>query len=149
MQNMIRSNGKMTLTLNKKNYLQLLAQTQIIPKIIETEAEYEEYLAVAENLMAKKNKRTPEETTLFRLLVKLIEDYEERAYSLEDWSNLLPHEILQHLLESSNTKQADLVGVISSSKGLISAIVNGKRAISKEQAKKLGTYFKVSPSLFI
>ncbi len=146
---MIRSNGKMTLTLNKKNYLQLLAQTKIIPKIIETEAEYEEYLVVAENLMAKKNNRTPEETTLFRLVVKLIEDYEERAYSLEDWSNLLPHEILQHLLESSNTKQADLVGVISSSKGLISAIVNGKRAISKEQAKKLGTYFKVSPSLFI
>ena len=139
----------MTLTLNKKNYLQLLAQTKIIPKIIETEAEYEEYLVVAENLMAKKNNRTPEETTLFRLVVKLIEDYEERAYSLEDWSNLLPHEILQHLLESSNTKQADLVGVISSSKGLISAIVNGKRAISKEQAKKLGTYFKVSPSLFI
>ena len=149
MQNMIRSNGKMTLTLNKKNYLQLLAQTKIIPKIIETEAEYEEYLVVAENLMAKKNNRTPEETTLFRLVVKLIEDYEERAYSLEDWSNLLPHEILQHLLESSNTKQADLVGVISSSKGSISAIVNGKRAISKEQAKKLGTYFKVSPSLFI
>ena len=139
----------MTLTLNKKNYLQLLAQTKIIPKIIETEAEYEEYLAVAENLMAKKNNRTPEETTLFRLLVKLIEDYEERVYSLEDWSNLLPHEILQHLLESSNTKQADLVGVISSSKGLISAIVNGKRVISKEQAKKLGRYFNVSPSLFI
>ena len=109
----------MIITLNKKNYLQLLEQTQIIPKIIETEAEYEEYLAVAENLIAKKNNRTLEETTLFRLLVKLIEDYEEQSYSLEDWSNLLPHEILQHLLESSGTKQADLVGVISSSKGLM------------------------------
>ncbi|MDJ0592892.1 MAG: type II toxin-antitoxin system HigB family toxin [Pleurocapsa sp. MO_226.B13] len=28
-------------------------------------------------------------------------------------------------------------------------IVNGKRSISKEQAKKLGEYFKISPSLFI
>ena len=139
----------MTLTLNKKNYFKLLAQTKIIPKIIETEAEYEQYLAVAENLIAKKNNRTPEETTLFRLLVKLIEDYEEQSYCLQDWSNLLPHEILQHLLEASGTKQADLVGVISSSKGLISAIVNGKRAISIELAKKLGTYFKVNPSLFI
>ncbi|ELS02299.1 putative transcription regulator containing HTH domain [Xenococcus sp. PCC 7305] len=146
---MIESNGKMTLTLNNKNYLQLLAQAKIIPKIIETEAEYEQYLAVAENLIAKKNNRTLEETTLFRLLVKLIEDYEEKVYDLEDWSNLSPHEILQHLLESSGTRQTDLVGTISSSKGLISSIVNGKRAISKEQAKKLGIYFKVNPSLFL
>ncbi|MEM9275500.1 MAG: transcriptional regulator [Cyanobacteria bacterium P01_F01_bin.143] len=139
----------MTLTLNKKNYLQLLDKSQIIPKIIETEAEYLQYLAVTENLIAKKNNRTPEETTLFRLLVKLIEDYEEQTYELEDWSNLSPHEILQHLLESNGTKQNDLVGIISSSKGLISSIVNGKRAISKEIAKKLGTYFNVNPSLFL
>jgi HTH-type transcriptional regulator / antitoxin HigA len=139
----------MTLTLNKKHYLQLLDTIQIIPKIIETEAEYEQYLAVTENLIAKKDNRTPEETALFRLLVKLIEDYEEQVYSLNDWSNLAPHEVLQHLLESSGTKQADLVKVISSSKGLISSIVNGKRTISKEQAKKLGTYFNVSPSLFL
>jgi HTH-type transcriptional regulator / antitoxin HigA len=139
----------MTLTLNKKDYLQLLDTISIIPKIIETEAEYEEYLAVAEQLIAKKSDRTPEETALFRLLVKLIEDYEEETLAIENWSNLSPHETLQHLLESSCTKQTDLVGIISSSKGLISSIVNGKRAISKEQAKKLGAYFKVNPSLFL
>ncbi|MDJ0531226.1 MAG: transcriptional regulator [Xenococcaceae cyanobacterium MO_207.B15] len=139
----------MTLTLSRKNYLKLLDTIQIIPKIIETQAEYEKYLTVTEQLIAKKNDRTPEETALFRLLVKLIQDYEEQVYALEDWSNLTPHEILQHLLESSGTKQTDLVGIISPSKGLISSIVNGKRAISKEQAKKLGAYFKVSPSLFL
>lgn len=139
----------MTLTLNKSNYLQLLDQVKIIPKIIETESEYEEYLAVVEQLIAKKNNRTLEETTLFRLLVKLISDYEEQVYNLQDWSNLLPYQILQQILESSGTKQADLVGIISSSKGLISNIVNGKRPISKQQAKKLGAYFKISPSLFI
>jgi HTH-type transcriptional regulator / antitoxin HigA len=139
----------MTPTLNKKNYLRLLDTFQIIPKIIETQTEYEQYLTVAEQLIAKKNNRTPEETVLFRLLVKLIEDYEEQTLALEEWSNLTPHEILQHLLESSGTKQADLVGIISPSKGLISSIVNGKRAISKELAKKLGVYFKVNPSLFL
>ena len=139
----------MTFTLSKKNYLQLLDKTQIILKIIETETEYEQYLSVAENLIAKKNNRTPEETALFRLLVKLIEDYEEKVHVVEDWSNLSLHEILQHILESSGMKQADLVRIISPSKGLISSIVNGKRAISKEQAKRLGTYFKVNPSLFL
>ena len=146
---MTQSNGKMTLTLDKKKYLKLLDTVRIIPKIIENETEYEECLVVVEELIAKKSNRTTEETALFRLLVKLIEDYEEQIYALKDWSNLSPHEILQHLLESSGTKQTDLIGIVSSSKGLISSIVNGKRAISKEQAKKLGAYFKVSPSLFI
>ena len=139
----------MTFTINRKNYLKLLDEVKLIPKVIETETEYEQNLAVAEKLIAKKKNRSPEETALFRLLVKLIEDYEETNYNLKEWQNLPPHEILQHLLEVSHTKQSDLVGIVSPSKGLISAIVNGKRAISKEQAKKLGEYFKISPSLFI
>ena len=139
----------MTLTINRENYLKLLDEVKLIPKVIETETEYEQNLAVAEKLVAKKKHRSPEETALLRLLVRLIEDYEETNYHLKEWQDLTPHEILQHLLEVSHTKQSDLVGIVSPSKGLISAIVNGKRAISKEQAKKLGEYFKISPSLFI
>lgn len=139
----------MTLTINRQNYLELLEKVGVTPKIIETEQEYKQNLAVAEKLIAKKNNRSSEETILLRLLVKLIEDYEETYYQLEEWQNLLPHEVLQHLLEVSHTKQSDLVGIISPSKGLISAIVNGKRSISKEQAKKLGEYFNISSSLFI
>lgn len=146
---MTRENGKMTLTIDRENYLKLLDEVKLIPKVIETETEYEQNLTVAEKLIAKKKNRSPEETALLRLLVKLIEDYEETNYHLKEWQDLQPHEVLQHLLEVSHTKQADLVGIISPSKGLISAIVNGKRAISKEQAKRLGEYFKISPSLFI
>jgi HTH-type transcriptional regulator / antitoxin HigA len=149
MLSMTRGNGKMTFTINREDYFKLLQEIQLVPKVIETETEYEQNLAVAEKLIAKKKNRSFEETTLLRLLVKLIEDYEETNYHLKEWQDLPPHEILQHLLEVSHTKQADLVGIISPSKGLISAIVNGKRAISKEQAKKLGEYFKISPSLFI
>ncbi|MEM7756751.1 MAG: hypothetical protein AAF298_01270 [Cyanobacteria bacterium P01_A01_bin.40] len=69
---------------------------------------------------------------MFRLLVKLIGDYEEESYQIKEWCNLTPHEILQYLMEAKDIKQSDLVGVISSYKGLISAIVNGKRSISKE-----------------
>jgi HTH-type transcriptional regulator / antitoxin HigA len=51
-------------------------------------------------------------------------------------------------MESSGTRQADLVGIIGSS-GVVSEVIDGKRSISKAQAKALGEYFKVSPSLFI
>ena len=49
-----------------------------------------------------------------------------------------PHEILQHILEFSGLKQSDLVKITGSSSGVVSEIVNGKRTISKAQAKALG-----------
>ena len=132
----------MTLTFDKSAYCNLL--TQIVPKIIETENEYEYALEVAERLTFQKDK-TPEEIALYKLLVKLIEAYEEENYAMDE---VQPHEALQHIMEASGTRQADLVGVIGSS-GVVSEIVNGKRSISKSQAKSLGEYFRVSPSLFI
>ena len=75
----------------------------------------------------------------------LIEVYEAEHFPIPE---LPPHEILQHIMAASNTRQADLVELIGSS-GIVSEIVNGKRAISIAQAKALGERFQVSPSLFI
>jgi HTH-type transcriptional regulator / antitoxin HigA len=139
----------MTNTFNQKHYLALLERDDIAPKVIETEAEYQRFLAVAERLIFKKQNRTTEETTLLKLLVKLIKDYEEEVFDLENWSKTSPHELLQFLMEAKGIKQVDLVGVLSDSSGLISSIVNGKREISKAQAKKLGEFFNIEPSVFI
>ena len=132
----------MTLTFDTAAYSNLLSQ--YVPQVIETESEYNRVLAIAERLTFAKNK-TPEEKALYKLLITLIEAYESENYPIEEST---PHDILQHLMESSNTRQADLVGVIGSS-GVVSEVVNGKRSISKAQAKALGNYFKISPSLFI
>lgn len=132
----------MTLTFDQTTYQSLLAE--VAPQAIETEAEYERLLKIAERLIFNKN-RTPEEQTLLKLLVTLIEVYETANYPME---NSPPHEILQHIMEVSGIRQADLIGIIGSS-GVVSEVVNGKRSISKAQAKALGKYFKVSPSLFI
>ena len=132
----------MILTFDGAIYSKLLAE--IAPSAIETEEEYDRLLAVAERLTFAKN-LTPEERVLYKLLVTLIEVYETENYPMDKSE---PHEILQHIMESSGTRQADLVGIIGSS-GVVSEVVNGKRAISKAQAKALGDYFKISPSLFI
>jgi HTH-type transcriptional regulator / antitoxin HigA len=139
----------MTTTLSREHYIDLLNQDRIIPKIIETPEEYDHFLAVAERLISKKHTRTFEETILFRLLVKLIRDYEEENYSLQEWSQTPPYLLLQHLMDARGMKQVDLVGILSPSKGLISSIVNGKREISKAQAKKLGELFNISADAFI
>jgi HTH-type transcriptional regulator / antitoxin HigA len=132
----------MTLTFDPIAYGSLLAE--VTPMVIETEAEYHRALTIAEQLTFAKN-RTPEQRALYKLLVVLIEAYEAEHYPM---GTSTPYEILQHLMESSGTRQADLVGIIGSS-GVVSEVVNGQRSISKAQAKALGDYFKVLPSLFI
>ncbi len=132
----------MTLTFDTTAYSNLLIQ--YIPQVIETEEEYDRALEIAEKLTFAQN-RTPEEKALHKLIVTLIEVYETENYPMDESA---PYEILQHLMEASGTRQADLVGVIGLS-GVVSEVVNGKRSISKAQAKALGEYFKVSSSLFI
>jgi site-specific DNA-adenine methylase len=82
----VKTTEKTIPTISQKHYMDLLNQDDIIPKIIGTQQEYDHFLAVAERLISKKHTRTVEETILFQLLVKLIRDYEEEAYDLQEWS---------------------------------------------------------------
>ncbi|BAY83784.1 hypothetical protein NIES267_32780 [Calothrix parasitica NIES-267] len=59
-----------------------------------------------------------------------------------------PLSMLLHLIEAHGLKQADLVDVIGSS-SVVSEIVNGKREVSKAQAKALGEFFNIDARLFI
>ncbi len=132
----------MTRTINSDNYAVLLSKYQ--PKVIETEAENEAAIFLAEELEHKSD-RTPEEDTLLELLVTLIEKFEEEHYPMPQAD---PHSMLLHLMEAQNTKEEDLVGVISADKDVVFEIVNGNRYIDKDRAKALGEFFHVSPELF-
>ena len=131
----------MTHTINRNVYGDLLVKYQ--PKAIASEAENEAAISLAESL--EHRQRTPEENALLELLIILIEKFEEVSYPLSDIES---DRMLRHLMESRNMKQEELVGVIGS-RGVVSEIVNGKRSISKAQAKALGQLFHVSSSLFI
>jgi HTH-type transcriptional regulator / antitoxin HigA len=133
---------KMTLTFNPQTYSSLLSDT--LPQVIDTEAEYDRFLAVVEQLHAKKQQRTPEKAALYKLLVVLIETYEEKTYPMPVSP---PHQILQHILESSGTSPVDLVGWLGSSE-MVNAIVAGECPIEPAQAQLLADRFKVSASLF-
>jgi HTH-type transcriptional regulator / antitoxin HigA len=139
---MIQEVGKMTLTLNRSEYGSLLADIQ--PRVITTEQENDRALSFVESLLAEKN-LSPEKEQILRLLVSLIEKFEDEHYQL---AASTPHSILLHLMEERGLRQTDLVGLIGS-RGVVSEVVNGKRTISKSQAKSLGEFFHVDPSLFI
>jgi HTH-type transcriptional regulator / antitoxin HigA len=127
-----------------RKYSRLVARAA--PLVIETEAEYQRADAEVGRLLKKgHDKLSVEERRLLALLSKLIEDYEERTFPVPDSQ---PRETLKFLMEQNELRQADLVHVFGS-RGRVSEVINGKRGISKAQAKALGEFFKVSPELFI
>jgi HTH-type transcriptional regulator / antitoxin HigA len=132
----------MTLTFDRNAYGSLLSQYQ--PKVIQSEAENEAAISLALELEHRAN-LTTEESALLDLLVTLIEQYEEEHYPIPESS---PLNMLLHLMQSRECKQEELIGVIGS-RGVVSEVVNGKRNISKSQARALADYFKVDVGLFI
>jgi HTH-type transcriptional regulator / antitoxin HigA len=142
MLSMIRTLGKMTQTIDLKVYSQLVAE--VTPKVIETEEEYEQFLAVAERLTFNQQ-QTPEESALYDLVVMLIESYEAQNYAIELSS---PIEVLQHIIESSGIDLAELTSIFGSSE-TIEKILAGSQPITIEQAQTLGDRFKLSPKIFL
>jgi len=128
---------------DEKIYANLLANT--LPKVIETEEECLRVEKIVGELLKKGDRLSPEEDKLLDLLSDLIENYEDKVYPIEDAP---PNEMLKFLMRENNLKQGDLLHIFGSS-GITSEVVNGKRSISKEQAKKLAKHFKVSVELFI
>lgn len=130
-------------SLDPRRYRRLIAE--VSPVIIETEEENERVLAIVERLMAKSKKRTPEEDAILNLLVHLVEEFERAAYRTGKTS---PAEMVAFLLEQRGLKPIALSEVLGS-RGRVSEILAAKRSVSKEQAKRLGDFFHISPAAFI
>lgn len=132
----------MTITFDLNIYSSLLSKYQ--PRIIKTEEENEIFLEVVEELLSRTN-LTPEEDALLELLVKLIEDFEDKHYQL---NTSTPQSRLLHLMDARSIEAADLVEIIGSSEAVVE-VINGQLEISKKQAEALGKFFHVDPGLFL
>ncbi len=130
---------------DRKKYGRLLSRFS--PKTIETEAEHRAALAIVESLMEKgESNLSAEEDTLLELLTGLIGLFESKQY--KPWPDSSPVEVLAELMESNNLKPADLAE-IPGGRPRVSDILAGRRAIGKEQAKRLGERFRISPAAFL
>ena len=120
--------------------------TRILPKVIETDAEFERYVEQMAALDRKAAVRglSPEEETLLALLERLVQDYDEKIEIPET----PPHKMVRFLMEQHGLRQADFVLVLGS-RAQVSDTLNARRGISKAQAKKLAAFFGISAELFI
>ncbi len=117
----------------KAQYAQLL--TEFVPVAIESEAENTRALKVIAGLMDVERLSTAQKS-LLKLLTVLVENFEQRRYSLGEST---PLETLNELVRARGMQP----------KGVVSEVLNGKREIGKQAAKKLGALFSVPPGVFI
>ena len=129
--------------LDERQYRKLLDVT--LPVVIRTEAEYRRLLDAAAALMEKpEDEMSEEQGRLLELLSILVDEFENRAHPLPKAE---PHKMLAYLLEEKNMKPSDLWTVLPKSR--VSEILNGKRGISKAQARQLAELLRVPVDLFV
>jgi HTH-type transcriptional regulator/antitoxin HigA len=116
-----------------------------LPRVIESREDLERLAREIEPLLDKAGPSFRRRKRNYAgLVLKLIGDYQRERHLVP---GLKPHELLQALLEASGMRQADLLSVFGS-RSRVSDAVNGKRGISREQAKRLGELFHLSPAAF-
>lgn len=130
------------LAVKTPEYARLLAQT--LPSVIHTEDENERFIATLEKLERRSRNWSPAEAKLAELLTLLIENFEDQNYKLKAAT---PREVLCELMESNGLKQKDLINVFGA-ESTVSAVLNGKREMTREHIKRLSRRFHVSPEVF-
>ncbi len=121
------------------------ALAQLVPlKAITSETDYRKAVAALEKLLdAGANERHPL-AGLVVALGEVIESYEARAHHMPDAS---PRDALAFLMLEHKLKQTDLAGIAG--QGTVSAVLAGKRGISKRLAVRLAKRFGVSVAVFV
>ena len=136
--------------MDEKRYGEILAEHR--PRLIETPEEHERLLTLAESLMEKGDNLTLEEEHLLALTVLLVEAFETHASEDEDEeqepeAEPLPHETLQRLMTSMGIELQDIADMFGNPQ-IAREVLEGKRPISRTQARHLSKFFRVPEKLF-
>ena len=122
------------------------ALARLVPlKAINSETDYGKAISSLEQLLdaGGASERHPL-TGLVETLGEMIERFEARAHPMPEGT---PRDALAFLMEQHGLKQTDLADI--SGQGTVSAILSGKRGISKQLALKFAERFGVSTAVFV
>jgi len=115
----------------------------ILPRVSASREENERLLAEIEKIMSRgEGNLSPAEEAMLGTLFGLVREYEKRSFRRKKST---PAEMLEFLMEQNDVSAAGLPLPANR----VSEILSGKRDVSKEQAKRLGGFFRISPAAFI
>ena len=114
-------------------------------KVIKTEKDYKEALAMVEELMNRAPEPDSENADKLSLLATLVEDYESNIYpeSLPD-----PIEAIKFRMEQASLKPADLVPYIGTP-GRVSEILSGKRQLTLDMVRAISAGLGIPSKVLI
>lgn len=122
------------------------ALARLVPlKAITNEVDYHKAVAALEALLDAGGANERHSLAgLVEALGEVIESYEARTHRMPDTS---PRDALAFLMQQHGLKQIDLADIAG--QGTVSAILTGKRGISKRLAGRLARRFGVSAAVFV
>ena len=115
------------------------------PRPIRSERSYKATLRQVDRLM-KKARPTRAEREMLALLAMLVEQYESAEYPTP---SVPPDRMLAHLIEAKGVRAADVAKATGIHRSTLSAVLAGRRSLSKGHVVKLAEYFGVSPAVFL
>lgn len=117
----------------------------VYTRIIKNEDEYEAALEEVSKLIVKDPPAGTDEADRLELLVLLVKAYEDSHYPLEFPTVI---EAVRFRMEQEGLRQQDLVSILGS-KGRVSEMLNGKRAVSFSMAKALHKKLGIPAEIFL
>ncbi len=96
--------------------------------------------------LVRTHPRTDGEEEHLSLLGQLLIAWESGRYQAPPISGV---DVLRCMLEDNGMKQAELVGPLFASAGIVSEILSGKRQLTLSHIQKLAAFFHTSPAIFV
>jgi HTH-type transcriptional regulator/antitoxin HigA len=114
------------------------------PRPISTEREYQRVLKyIAEHVQPHPPRA---EAELLELLSTLVVQYESQKYPSPEVS---AGDMLAHLIDARGVSRAEVASESGIPRSTITNVINGRRGLSKANAKVLAQYFGVHPATFL
>jgi HTH-type transcriptional regulator / antitoxin HigA len=128
------------------DYLAMIGRLPLLP--IESAGVHRRGMTVANDLLKKKargGKLSRGEAGYLSVLLDLLESYERARFPHRRVSD---GEMLAHLLEAKDVTQAQIERDTGIAAPTISAVIAGRRRLTRDQIGKLAAYFHVAPTAF-
>ena len=113
-------------------------------KLIQSNEELREASELLDQLLSRD--LTPDEQDYLDVLTELVHHYESAHVEIPKST---PAELVAFMAEQHGISQAALAERLGVSQALVSAIINGRREISRSMLHKLADVFHVSPAAFL
>src|SRR5947209_6251306 len=123
-------------------YYELVQRSPLRP--IRSDAGLDSAIAVIDSLIDQEG-LTPDEEDYLDVLSDLVEKYKTENHPLPPVSDA---EMLRHLIETRETTQTEVAVSTGIAGSTVSAILAGKRGLSRKHIEALARHFRVSPAVF-